>query len=159
MRCEEFELALLSEEPLSAEAQAHAAACPGCAAFRDEVPGLLADAALPELSLAERARLDGLVPSLLAAQRTQTKRRAALRQAVSLALAASLGAVVASAVVLKLRPVHAAHPAVPMRAAAPSSDVVTYADLGFELPAATDDGSDVDSLEVSWPSPTEGDVP
>ncbi len=159
MTCEEFELLFLTEEPLGAEAQAHAASCPACAAFQAEVPSLLADAALAEPSLAERAHLERLVPTLLATQRAQTKRRATFRQAVSLALAASLGAVVASAVVLELRPTRADRTVPAARTVTLSPESLAFADSpGFELPPA-DDGSDLDSLEVSWPSPNEGDVP
>jgi len=156
MNCEAYELALLSDEPLSEEAKAHAAACTACAAFRDQVPGLLADAALPPVSEEERARLASLPQAVLQAYRAERAPRSGWRQVVSLALAASLGAGIASAVLLKLSPGPASAGGATVVRALP--DAVAVAEPGWELPAA-DDGSDLEALEVSWPSINEGDVP
>ncbi len=155
MSCETYELALLSEEPLSPEAEAHVAACPSCSAFRAELPGLLSDAELPPLTDAERERLEQLPRQVLQAYRAEQRPRRAWRQVVSLALAASLGAGVASAVLLKWSPAPSKGGGATVVRALP--DAVAVSEPGWELPA--DDGSDLEALEVSWPSINEGDVP
>lgn len=160
MKCEEFELLLTSGDPLSEEAAKHQQSCESCSAFAAELPGLLSDAALPAMSSAEHAKLNGLTDAVLRQYRADQPRRSATRQLVSLALAASVGALVTSAV-FKLAPAGTAAkskaPEAPLTQVV--ADQVAFADNTFELGQTADDASDDDSLEVSWPSPTEGDVP
>ncbi len=158
MTCEEVELALSSGDPLSDSAQAHLQSCESCRAFAAELPGLLSDAALPELSAAERTKLDGLTMAVLRQYRADRPRVSGVRQFVSLALAAGVGALVTSAV-FKLSPQapqsKKAAPQVVQLAADPSG----LGDSAFELASADDATDDDASLEVSWPSLNEGDVP
>jgi anti-sigma factor RsiW len=157
VRCEEFELALLSSEPLSAEATAHTAQCASCKAFAAEVPGLLAAASMPPPSAPEKARLDGLAASVLRQYQADRPKRSVFRQLAPLALAAGLGAVVTSAV-FKLSPVTAQASAKPDAARVAPADQSGFGDGAFDGVAAGDEGSDDESLEVSWPSINEGDV-
>jgi hypothetical protein len=158
MKCEEFELALTSGEELSAEALAHQQSCESCKAFAAELPGLLSDAALPAMSSAEQAKLNGLADSVIRRYRAEQPRRSGWRQMASLAVAASLGALITSAV-FKLGPERGQASRKP-DAPAPqlSADQTPFSDGAFEVASAADDSSDDDSLEVSWPSLNEGDV-
>ena len=159
MNCEEVELALLSGEPLSAPQQAHLSGCPACSQFSNEAKALLAAAAMPPLSSLERMKLDTLAGAVQRAYSAPQPKRSPWRQVVSLALAASVGALITSAV-FKLQPV-------PVQASeqreAPALTLVAdqsgFGDVsGFDVAQVSDD-SDDEALEVSWPSIPEGDAP
>lgn len=145
LKCEDVELALL--EPFrSDEVRAHLAGCQSCQAFERDLGAVSALAALPEPSGAERARLLGLAPRTLAAVKRQQTRGAVLKQLGSLALAASVGALVAS---LALRGGEAPVPE--------PRPTVAVSDASLEFPlVVVDDGVMADSdddVEIAWPNP------
>lgn len=149
--CEDFELELGAPE-LSADARAHLAQCSACR----ETYEVVALAALPEVTAAERAALAGLASSTHAAWQAQDRRRSRVSWVVSLAVAAGLGAVVATGVMWRLRP-----EVQPVAAAARGVEPVLLLDAPVvpELSADALNVSDDDVFfEVSWPSATEGDL-
>ena len=147
MNCEDVELELSGDEP-SVEARAHLADCASCQATA-RVLGL---AALPALSEIERMTLNGLAVSTQQAWSRQQKRGGALRQWGSLALAAGLGALIASAVLMK--PAPKPMPVEPLvRTIVMTAPEVPV--LDFEEANLSDDEV---FFDVSWPSPTEGDL-
>lgn len=156
MKCEDVLLQLDGREP-SAELAAHLEACPECRSAAD----VLALAALPRVSRAEQAQLDGLAGSTLAAWRRHEAPRGAQRrwwvEATRLALAAGLGALVASGA-------HA------LRAGSTTSTTMgsrpyDLEAVALEVPTLTDLDGDEFNLsddevffEVSWPQATEGEL-
>ena len=147
MNCEAAELDLSGEE-LSPETRAHLADCTSCQA----TARLLGLAELPPLSELERMTLNGLTVSTQQAWKKQQQRGGALRQWGSLALAAGLGALIASAVLVKIAPKPA--PAEPLvRTVVMTAPEVPV--LDFEEANLSDDEV---FFDVSWPSPTEGDL-
>jgi predicted anti-sigma-YlaC factor YlaD len=149
--CEDFELELGAPE-LSADVRAHLAQCSACR----ETYEVVALAALPEVTAAERAALVGLAPATLAEWQAQGRRRSRVSWVVSLAVAAGLGAVVATGVMWRLRP-----EAQPVAAATRTVEPVLLLDAPVvpELSADALNVSDDDVFfEVSWPSATEGDL-
>lgn len=142
MTCEEVELEL--PEP-SEQARAHLETCAAC---RDTAK-LLGLATLPPLSEAERAMLAGLATSLPRA--VSPPRRDGLgRRVASLALAAGLGALVASAAMLKLSP----EPRIETRTVLVTPPEIPVLEVSDELDLSDDEVF----FEVGWPSPTEGDL-
>lgn len=143
MNCEDVELELSGGEP-SAEAKAHLAGCASCQATA-QVLGL---AALPPVTDAERLVLRGLEGSTLRAWRAEKGRGAQVRRVGSLLLAAGLGALVASGLLLQTR---AVEPRVEtVYVAAPEVPV-----LELEEPNLSDDEV---FFDVGWPSLTEGEL-
>lgn len=145
LECHDVELALLEPERSDA-VRAHLAGCQSCQAFERDLGAVTALAALPEPSGAERARLLGLAPRTLALVKRQEQRGALWRQLGSMAIAASVGALVAG---LALRGGEA--PAPEPRPTAAVSDV----SLEFPL-VLVDDGVMADSdddVEIAWPNP------
>ena len=147
MNCEDVELELSGDEP-SVEARAHLADCASCQATA-RVLGL---SALPPLSEIERMTLNGLAVSTQQAWSKQQKRGGALRQWGSLALAAGIGALIASAVLLKPTP----------KAVTVEPLVRTIVMTAPEVPVLDFEEANLSDDEVffvvSWPSPTEGDL-
>lgn len=146
MKCEDVELELTGAEP-SPEARAHLEGCRAC----QDTARLLGLATLPPPSQAERLVLSGVATSTQRAWNQSQRRFSTLRRVASLALAAGVGALVASTAVVKLTPVPEARI---------ETRVVTMAPI--ELPSL--DVSDEPNLsddevffDVGWPSPTEGD--
>jgi hypothetical protein len=153
MTCEDFELELGAPE-LSAEARAHLETCPGCR----ETYEVVTLAALPEVTAAERSAVAGVAASTHAAWLAQDRRRARLSWVVGLAVAAGLGAVVATGVMWRLRP--AAPEVQPVAAVARNVEPVLLEDpVVPEFSADALNVSDDDVFfDVSWPSATEGDL-
>jgi hypothetical protein len=147
MNCEEVELELSGREP-SVEVRAHVSECASCQATA-RVLGL---ASLPPLSETERMVVNGLAVSTRQAWRSQQQRGGALRQWASLALAAGLGALIASAVLVKERP----------GPVTPEPLVRTVMMAPPEVPVLDFDEANLSDdevfFEVGWPSPTEGDL-
>lgn len=144
MNCEDVELELSGGEP-SVEARAHVEDCASCQA----TARLLGLAALPPITQAERLLLNGLAPSTQQAWRAQHARGDGLRRVVTLALAAGVGALLASAVLGRAQPVT-------------TTEVRTVMVTAPEIPVLEFDEANLSDdevfFEVGWPSPTEGDL-
>jgi predicted anti-sigma-YlaC factor YlaD len=144
MTCDEAVLELKAEAP-SPEVQAH---LDGCGACRDAAL-VLGLAALPPVSAVERAALNDLPRRVVAAARVDGRARfSSVRQLASLALAAGLGAIVASGVLLGTRvPVQAERVVVevPLEVPALPGD--------FDEPNLSDDEV---FFDVSWPDVSQG---
>ncbi|MBL8910887.1 MAG: hypothetical protein JNM17_09320 [Archangium sp.] len=143
MNCEEVAVELSGGEP-SSSAREHLSRCASCT----ETAKLLGLAALPPVSESEKLLLSSLAATTQKAWREQQSRSSSARRFGSLALAAGLGALLASGVVMKLMP-------------APETKIVTQTQL-IAVPenAAfdTDDFNLSDDdvfFEVGWPSPTD----
>ena len=144
MTCDELEL-LLPEGADEPGAQAHLAECASC----QETAAVLAAAAQPALSSSDKAKLVGLSSAVQSQWTRQQQRRSKAQSFLGLAIAASLGAIIASSVVLKL---NAAQPQAVQARLAP--EVLVLLEDGS--PLAADDES---SFEMWWPSLNEeGDV-
>ena len=151
LSCEDVELSLL-EPGRSDEVRAHLAACEKCRAFEKDMGQVSELAALPELSGAERAKLLGLAPRTLARVRQGEARWGAVRRVASLALAASIGALVATAA---LKRSEVPGPTDFPRVSSLESRVSSDANLEFPL-VLVDDGALADSdddIEIAWPNP------
>jgi hypothetical protein len=141
MTCEDVELELSSPEP-SEPARAHLASCLGC----QETARLLSLAALPAVSDSERAALVGLEQDTVRAWKAEHRRGEAVKRAASLLLAAGLGALIASGLLLNTTP-----PAVQtVFVSAPEVPVLEMEEDNLS--------EDEVFFEVGWPSPTEGDL-
>ena len=148
MTCDELEL-LLPEGAGEPAAQAHLAECPSCR----ESAAVLAAAAQPGLSPSEKAKLVGLSSAVQGQWIRLQQRRGRVERVLGLAVAAAVGAVIASGVMLKLNPAPAAPPPVVVMPRAEPEVLVVLEDAS---PLAADDES---NFEVSWPSLNdEGDV-
>lgn len=146
MTCDELQLTF-PEGAADLVAQAH---LEGCADCRDALQ-VLTLAAQPEPTAGERAKLVGLPPAVQAEWVRLQRRQGAVRTFAGLALAASLGALVASGVMWKLTP---APSAVARPAGDGDAELVVW--MEDSTPLAADDES---NFEVSWPSLNEeGDV-
>jgi len=147
MTCDQVELALVAGEGLSEPEQQHLGGCEKCQAFQQSSAQLIQDAALPPVSAPEKAALSSLAPRVLTRWKQQDNRRGVVRRFVGLALAACMGAAVASAALVP----RLAHQAVPVQAVA----TMTPDDSEWTVPApeltATDSDDELD-FEVSWPS-------
>ena len=144
MTCEEIELEL-SGGTLSPEGRTH---LDGCASCR-ETARLFGLAAMPAVTDAERLMMKSLASSTQAEWVRKSSRGGAFRRVASLAMAAGVGALVASGVMLKLRP-------------EPEVRVQTIHVTPPELPniELVDSNLSDDEVffDVSWPSLTEGDL-
>lgn len=144
MTCDELQLTF-PEGAADMVAQAHLETCADC---RESLEAVTL-AAQPVPSAAERAKLVGLPAAVQTAWVTAQRKQSARRSVASLALAASVGALVATGVMWKLR---APEPAASVPVAEPT--VVVW--MEDATPLAADDAS---NFEVSWPSLNEeGDV-
>ncbi len=146
MNCEDVELELSGGEP-STEARAHLESCASC----QESARVLGLAALPPLSETERLVLGGLSATTVERARAQRRRGEGARRVVMLALAAGVGALLASAVISRPAPVTSEPVVRTVMMTAPEVPV-----LDFEAAANLSD--DEVFFEVGWPSPTEGDL-
>jgi len=145
MTCDETEVELVTSEALSPGAAAHLQSCAKCRAFQSSSAQLVSDAALPPPSAEEKARLSTLAPRVHAGFQRVERRRSFARRVVSLAVAACLGAAVASAALLSRLPGPDAEQPV----------AVSY-ELGFpdlEPASSSDTEDELETFEVSWPSP------
>jgi hypothetical protein len=140
MTCDDAVLELSDPREPSAELAAHLAGCASCA----DAARVLDLAALPPADAAEHAALAGLADAALEAWTREARRRATRRRGARrlarLALAAGVGALVASGALL-LRP----HPAPPL---APALAELAVKDESYLL-------EDEVFFDVSWP---EGDL-
>lgn len=144
MNCEDVELELSGSEP-SVEAHAHLENCASCR----EAARVLGLAAMPALSDTERLLLNGLAATTVERARSQRRRGGSLRRVGSLALAAGLGALLASALVG--RTIKVAEPEVrTVMMTAPEMPVLEFDEANLS--------DDEVFFEVGWPSPTEGDL-
>ena len=144
MTCDELEL-LLPEGAAAPQVQQHLAGCERC----QQTVAVLGAVAQPPASAAEKARLAGLTASVQSQWVQGQRRRTSTQTFAGLAIAASLGAVIASGVMWR---VNGAAPAIEVRNE-PAVLVLMEDDAS---PVSPDDES---SFEVSWPSLNEeGDV-
>ena len=150
--CDDFELMLL-EGPRTPEVEAHLAGCERCRAFARDAERVVELARLPEPTAAERAKLAGLAPAALADLRARSRRRGLLRQGLGRAVAAGLGALVATTA-LPRGSAPSGH--VPAAASAGDVPLMDFPLLPDDVPVASAD--DVD-LEMPWPNPDEGVAP
>lgn len=147
MTCDELQLTF-PEGAADMVAQAHLETCTNC---REALEALTL-AAQPPPPAAERAKLTGLAGATQTAWLAAQRQRSARRSLVSLALAASIGALVATGVMWKLQP----RAPVSVAAPAPSAEPSMVVWMEDATPPAADDAS---NFEVSWPSLNEeGDV-
>lgn len=160
MTCEECEALLIEAggEGSAPELGAHLEGCGRCRAFARSTAEALSLSAVP-LSEAERERLEGLADATLQAWKGRERRRGLLYRLGGLALAAGIGAVVASAALLSSRPT-------PSATTGPLWEVSFYeepSELGPDELAPF-------ALEVAWtgeptfdlpdfPEPEEGEAP
>jgi hypothetical protein len=148
MTCDDVELEL-SGGSSSPDVRAHLETCASC----QTTARVLGLATLPPLTDTERLVLSGLAASTQREWRAhQRPRRSFAARLASLALAAGVGALLASTIALRSRP----EPTVETRTVlmAPA-EVPEFSDLGGADFNLSDD--DV-FFEVGWPSPTEGDL-
>lgn len=157
MTCEDFELEL-GEAELSAAARAHLDACAACR----EAYEVVALASLPEVTAAERAALAGLEAAAQAAWQARAGRRDFVSRVVGLALAAGVGALVATGVLWRLdaaRPPPDAPVVKPVAAPRPEMPVLLEAPVVPDFSGdALNQGDDEVFFEVSWPQVTEGEL-
>jgi len=149
MNCDDVELELSGNEP-SVEARAHLGDCASCQATA-RVLGL---SALPALTEKERLTLNGLQASTQQAWRAQRSRGDGLRRMAGLALAAGLGALLASALLTKIAPATTSKTE-PLQVQPVTMMAAEVPVLDFEEANLSDDEV---FFEVGWPSPTEGDL-
>ena len=145
MTCEELELLLPDvEDP---QAQAHLAGCARCR----QTAEVMSMAAQPALSPTEKARLIGLASAVQGQWARLQNRRSTAQRFTGLAIAASLGAIIASGVMWKF------NGAQPQQVVQPRTEPEVLMLMEDSSPlAAADDES---SFEVSWPSLNDdGDV-
>jgi hypothetical protein len=139
MTCEDIELELTAGDP-SPTVKAHLATCASC----QETARVLGLARLPEPSDTERLLLSSVAATVQREWRRQPPRASLFKRSLGYALAAGVGALIASGVILKLRPA-------PVTPPAPAK----VEPVAFTEPNLVDDEV---FLEVGWPSPTEGDL-
>ncbi len=144
MTCDDVELELVTSEELSPAAREHLASCEKCRAYQASSARLLADAALPAPTAEEKAALNGLAPRVLHQYQRADRRRSVVRRLAGLAMAACVGAVVASAALL---PKLGAQPGL---TEVPDLSIALYEP---EVASSLDTDEDFDTFEVSWPSP------
>ncbi len=147
MNCEDVELELSGGEP-SAGARAHLETCAACR----ESAKVLGLATLPALSDAERLVLNGLAASSQKQWRATRQRGGTARRFASLALAAGVGALLASAAMVKLAP--SPQPRVETRTVLVTAPEVPVLEVSDEFTLSEDEVF----FDVGWPSPTEGDL-
>lgn len=146
MNHEDVELELSSGEP-SVDARAHLETCNACRESA-KVMGL---AMLPPLTDSERLLLNGLSASVQREWRlTRQPRRT--RGFAQLALAAGVGALIASGAIFGLRPTPAAITRTETVFVTPPE--VPVMEISDELTLSDDEVF----FDVGWPSPTEGDL-
>jgi hypothetical protein len=148
MTCDDVELELSGGSP-SPDARAHLETCASCQATA-KVLGL---ATLPPLTDTERLVLSGLAASTQREWRARSTPRGSFAARLGgLALAAGLGALLASTIALRSMP----EPKVETRTVVMTpAEVPEFSELiGEDFNVSDDDVF----FEVGWPSPTEGDL-
>jgi hypothetical protein len=146
MTCDEVELLLVTGDPLSVEAKEHLSTCEKCAVFQRDAGQVIADAALPPMSALEKSALQGLAPRVHHAWKQKERRGSVVRRFMGLAIAACMGAAVASAALV---PKLAQQTSI-AREAITSDGLPEWQEAGLELPAASPD--DELDFEVGWPT-------
>src|SRR5438093_354106 len=106
MTCEECETSVLVGDPPEAGAAEHLKSCEACRAFAAESREALELAAMPPLSAGDRAAMAALPASVEAGWRARQRRRGLFGKVAGYAVAAGLGALVATGALLS-RPAHA----------------------------------------------------
>ncbi len=145
MTCDELEL-LFPDGAAGVSAQQHLAGCDRCRASVE----VLSMAAQPGLKASETALLVGMPSAALRGWLRLMHRRSLTQRFVGLAIAASLGAVIATGTMWKLN----AAPPEQFAPARPSPEVLVL--MEDSSPVGSEDDS---SFEVSWPSLNDdGDV-
>lgn len=158
MSCHDVELLCLEgDDALTAEARAHLEGCPACRAFRADAAAVVAAAALPPPSAQERAALASLPATAWAAWTRRERRRGLVQQVLGYAMAASLGAVVASAALWQRGPGGVV--AVSSRAPEAVAFEAPYPPPDFLEPEDLDVPDDEVFFEVTWPQTAEGENP
>ena len=144
MNCDEVEL-VLPEGAGDPAVQAHLSECAACR----EAAAVLSLSAQPPLSAGEKAKLSSLPVAVQNEWARMARRRDAARKFVGLAVAASLGAVIASGLMWKLKPVS--------QPRAQPQVLLVMDDESSSSSSALEEESSFE--EVSWPSLNdEGDV-
>lgn len=149
MTCEDVELELSGGTP-SVDARAHLETCTSC----QTTAKLLGLAVLPPLSDTERLVLSGLAASTQREWESRQRSASSTRRVASLALAAGVGALLASTVLLGTRaePTPVVETRTVLVAAPEVPDLADF--VGDDFNVSDDDVF----FDVSWPSPTEGDL-
>ena len=155
MTCDDVQLLLSTEaRPLSPEVESHLAGCEACRAYEADAQVVLGLAGLPELSAAERAKLATLPVSTRAAWDRARPGRGRLAELARLALAAGVGALLASAAWTRYGPTRTE---VVERVVTTPVEVASVPIIG--LPDEPNLFDTEVFPEVSWPTETEGDLP
>jgi predicted anti-sigma-YlaC factor YlaD len=141
MTCDEVELEVVCGGEPSAAAREHLSGCEQCRAFQASSARVLADAALPAVSAEEKASQQSLAPRVLHQWKKQDRQRSVIRRVAGLAMAACLGAAVASAALL------------PRLQEPQPVDLPEWSVVEPELVASSDTEDELETFEVSWPSP------
>ncbi len=154
MTCEEIELALSERPPaLTPEVAEHLTTCASCR----QTAQLLSLARLPELSAVEVSGLAQLPGRSLGAWRAQETRRFSLRRFAGYAVAAAIGALVASGVTSFRLTGTTALEAQPPYAAA----TLALGETEFDFGTGDDDlftSDETEFFDVSWPALDEGEA-
>ncbi len=149
MTCTDYELKISTGE-LDTGVTAHLGTCLNCRAHADAVKEVSGLAALPELSGEEQLALARVSAGTRDALRKADRRRGVARRVLSFAIAAGLGAVLASGFAWKM-----ASPVLPP--SSPSAENLPTWELSAV--AEADLSSDDENFyEVSWPSLNEGEM-
>lgn len=141
MSCETVSTLLLEMPPeLPAEVQTHLKGCAECTALAQELAAVRELTTIPKPSPAVRGRLASMGPAVRFALEERQRQKAFWRRALSLAVAAGLGALVAT---LALGTAHRSERVAP--------------ETGWDVPFAAEDSvasASEDEMfdEVSWPS-------
>lgn len=154
MRCEDAQREWLAGDEADAAAKAHVEGCAACQAFGESAQLVFNRAALPAVTATEKASLQPLAGDVMRAYERSQRRKSRFGRAAGLAIAASIGAAVASAALLPSVQRGAAH-------SAPLAEQQSTAEWVMPEVAFTDSSLGPDDeldFEVSWPT-TEGDVP
>jgi hypothetical protein len=152
MTCDEVELALVVGEGLSPGAKEHLVTCEKCSAFQRDAAQLISDATLPPMSASEKAAAASLAPRVHQAWKAKDNRRGGLRRFAGLAVAACMGAAVASAALVPRMVRQTLPTQQTQQPTTISSEPPEWQVPGFELPSAgADDELD---FEVAWPTDT-----
>lgn len=149
MTCEEAELELVTADAVSAEVKQHVATCESCKAFQTQSASIISAASLPAPTAEEKASLTGLAPRVLMTFKQAERRGSFVRRIAGLAMAAGLGAAVASAALLPK--LNNTAQVVVTTETTPEWSLPSLSEV--ELASSTDTVDELEAFEVSWPSP------
>lgn len=151
--CDDVQLALSCEDELDAPQQAHVASCAACQAHREDAKRVVAAAAMPPMSARETSALASLERSTRAAWAAEHRPPRGFQRVIGYAVAAGVGALVASGAW------HVNTPRVeaPVAVAAPASNDAF--DLGLTDPSGEEQFADASNFsddevffDVGWPT-------